>query len=121
MDKSSLHGCIGNSIRNRASALATFLTAQNEAAKYDVTSKNELMKIAPLSLTDWLTEEEVLDNLFVYGRYSTKIIWGEYGFITFKTVKDQMKQLSKAWEDIVSITVRDPEPHRVEVDLRAIM
>jgi len=116
------HG-IGNSISTRASLAAEFAKKVAEQQARDTDLKNTMLGLAPAYLRDWIIDEGLLDMLFQYGRYDTKIDFGDqYGFKSLAVTKKMLTELTdKAWRDAVTIKFGRPELHRVQVIFSAIM
>ncbi len=117
---------IGNSISYRAGLMNELAMKMAEQDIRDKELRGELLKLAPAFLHKWLSEDLVLTSLFKFGRYDTKIVFGDmYNFKNVADTRQKIKMLAEAWDGVVLIQLGipdgTPKPHRIPICLSAIM
>jgi hypothetical protein len=123
MDTELIPGCIGRSISNKAGFTASLMEQLSKQKESDDFLKKKLFEIVPETLHEWLEGEGIMDDLFKFGKSSRQIIfYGDYKFKSLADVKRKMKKLGVAWDKIVTVIVdSNPDPHRVEVKITALV
>lgn len=121
MDKVNTYRAIGSSLSHRASLASEFAQKLAEQDIRDESLRKHLLELAPARLRKWIEEDCVLSLLFKYGKLDTNIVFGEYGFKDNGDVKAKLKELGKAWRNVVRFEIGQPEPHRVQAWIQALM
>jgi len=81
-----------------------------------------LMHAPTTEIRSWISEGNIIPNLFEFGRANSKIVFDEGPFGGIEDVKAVMEKLQGAWEGLVAIKLDDnPEIHHVEVVFTAVM
>lgn len=111
----AIPGGIGRSITQRTGLLTELQQKLRMLAEHDEELKKHLLKTAPPKWRDFIDEEDVLGNLFAYGRLSRKIPYGTNGFKDLTDVTRKVSPLQKAWEGTVNIAVSGDGDYRFEL------
>ena len=117
------YSAIGVSIRTRLTAVAEMQTKLAEQNLSDQRLRIDMLACAKESGVDLFVENEyIIEDVLVYGKASRKIVFGGVsGFADYYEVRRKMDELSSAWRDVVTVDVRKPESHRVEVFFTAVL
>jgi len=107
-------GAIANQLSRRNSIALDFSKKMAELVEVEVLLKKILLQRASKGIQPWL-RDNVVENLFEYGKSDLKIWYGYGVFGDLADIKKKMGALSRKWKGLVTIKLLEPEVHRVHV------